>query len=494
MSEQNSKTSPFSYHTFIFPFIWNQNGKITRELFEKCKHPCWTLDVRQDVPFDQSLYAQYCYFNQAARNVIFMEEGEQNPIVRNFKFDIGKLSGDREWFEENKIRYIIKKDTFVATLCVNSIRLRLFDTGVGMIVFELENYEYNTEREITLINEYGRRVFMPYIDEKGGCKLCADTITLQYPGGEIVSTISGAKLQHNSEICFFDLILRLLTNGTYSATTNINRSKNQFFIEPIIDDRMFVSCVWRNNDFALEMQKFENGEYCYLSDALAKAPDDKSNTAGRMYELLFVDGDGLSCRSRTMLHNMLEDHVYHRWLEYSSEYGTIAGITEYSMVTVSGDLTAVNAHLTEYTEMVMLVLAQRASLLAFERQISDCARGKLGVDKIQKAYVHFQSEYLLREVTPQQQGIELYDMLLDNLYIEEARADVEKEISALFDLEKDVSEKKDNVLLSILAALGLLDVTEFILSEHGCLPNLLSAIAIGGLLLWFGINHRKSVK
>ena len=522
MSKQEKK--PFSYHTFIFPFIWNHNGKVSRKRFEKCMHPNWEPDERSDV-FDSSLYGQYCYFNQAARNVIFMEKGDRKPIVHNFRFNIGKLCKDESWLnstkgEENPVRYVIQKafykwdekskenvldHTFTASLPVNGIRLRLFSTGVGMIVFELENYHKNSDKDINLINELGRHVFMPFIDGKG-CKLCADTITLQYPDGEVVSTFRGEDVQRNSDIRFMELILYLLRNDKYAATTALVPEAKQFHIEPIIDDRMFVSCVWLNNDFVLEMQKFaapgedqkdgegNDPEYCYLSDALSKEPNDSSSAARKLYELLFVDGDGLSCRSRTMLHKMLDDHVYHRWLEYSPEYGTVAGITEYSLLTVSTDPVAVNAHLLDYTEMVMLVLAQRASLLAFERQISDCARGKLRVHKIQRAYVQFQSEYLLREVTPQQQGIEMYNMLLENLFVSDMQNDLENQINALFALERDSSDRDDNLILAALAVLGIVEVVDCLVSDSGWATWVLSAVLVAIAITAFAINHRNRLK
>ena len=523
MSEDKQVVAkPFSYHTFVFPFIWNDGGKVTREQFEKCKHPCWVKDERQDKPFDSGLYAQYCYFNQAARNVIFTENGDQNPIVSNYRFDAGKLGGKEAWLKEsegkngaawlkeskgkdNAVRYVIQKDiyryeseekphvfdrTFIANLGVNGIRLRLFSTGVGMIVFELENYDHNTEQEINEINEFGRRVFMPYVDEYGGCKLCADTITLKYPGGEIVSTISGDKLESNSDIRFMELILHLLCNEKYAATTSVKKDANQFYIEPIIDDRMFVACAWENDEFSQKMKEKMADGYRYLTDAQYMELEDPANLAGRLYEFVFVDATGLSCQSKDMLSQMLRDHVYSRGIEY----GTATGISEYSMVTVTNFVPNITAFLTEYVEMAMLVLAQRASLLAFERQISDCARGKARVDKIQRAYVQFQSKYLLREVTPQQQGIELYKMLLEKLFIDNMQHDVENQINALFALERDAIDGDDNVLLFALAVLGAVEVVDYLTSDPGWLSLVASAATAVGLTALFLRNHRNRMK
>ena len=219
-------------------------------------------------------------------------------------------------------------------------------------------------------------------------------------------------------------------------------------------------------------------------------PDDSENVARRAYELIFVDGNGLSCQNRDMLHQMLEKHVYPRWLEY----GTLIGVTEYSLVTATNFGPNISAFLTEYTEMAMLALAQRASLLAFERQISDCARGKLRVDKIQREYVQFQSKYLLREVTPQQQGIELYNMMLENLFISDMQKDLEGQINALFALERDASDRDDNMILSALAILGVVEAIDYFTSEPGWLSLLISVLTAAGLTVLFICNHRNRLK
>lgn len=490
---------PYSYHTFIFPFLWNDSGKVTREKFETCIHPNWVRDYRKNAPLSPELYTQYAYFNQAARNAIFMEDGETDPIVRNYRFDWGKLGNAPEWMDaakgtDNPVRYVIHKDDFEASLRVHSTRLRLYSTGMGMIVFELENYEFNDEKSINQINEFGRRIFKPFIDDVSNCSLCADTITLAYPGGTVESPINGVVPSENSDIRFLELILFLLRNGSKSAVNTAKPGPDQFSIEPIIDDRMFVSCLWANNDFALEMQSYTKDGYRYLADATGKEPSNPNNAAARLYQLIFVDGDGVSCRSRTMLRQMLDSHIYHRWLETSEKYATLTGMSEFSFVTVSSDPITIRAHLTEYNEMVMLVLAQRASLLSFERQISDCARGIRSINKIQSAYVHFQSKYLLREVTPQQQGIELYQMLCRHLYIDNLTRDVDGQIRALFSLAQNQTSWRNNVLFSTLTILNFAQISDLFALPDFVNPKLVS-LALGAVLFGlFFYNRRDRIK
>ena len=80
-----------SYHTFIFPFLWNDSGRVKEGKFRRCLHPLWTPDYPDDHQcFDSGRYAQFQYFNRAARNAIFTQRDDKAPVVRNFRFDLGR--------------------------------------------------------------------------------------------------------------------------------------------------------------------------------------------------------------------------------------------------------------------------------------------------------------------------------------------------------------------------------------------------------------------
>lgn len=202
--------------------------------------------------------------------------------------------------------------------------------------------------------------------------------------------------------------------------------------------------------------------------------------ARKLYELVFVDGSGITCLSRTMLHTLLERHIYARW----ADYGTFHGITEYSMVCVSSacadkeDYIARNPFLTQYIELVMLALAQRASLIAFDRQISHVSVKIKNVRKLMKpcvfskrineqelmeAFIRFKSQLQFPEVTPQQQGIELYDMLLENLYVNKEKDQVESQITSLFDYKNFCTNKRENCFMVLVSIAGLLCVADVLL-------------------------------
>lgn len=438
-----------SYHTFIFPFLWNVNSgkkRISRDEFEKCKHPYWKREKFDELNRSSSEFlAQYRYFNPAARNAIY-DSDEENGIVHNYRFDFNRPN--------ESASFCIQKGEQSYTLTVSDIRLKLYNSGIGLIVYELENYDYSALKDINKINDYGRRLYMPFVNDYGECKLCADSITVKCGNQEFAhSVISGSDTSDGSQIVLPEFITKLLSNDEYSVTTQAP-TKRSFRIEPVIGDRMFVACICQHNWLVNTVSQWnkETGRYAYLEDALTKSPTDRDNCARMLYEMIFIDGDGISCVNRTMLHKLLDDHVYARWLEY----GTVTGITEYSMVCATSGLSYLSgAFLTEYVEMVELVLAQRASLLVFERMISDSALKKADIKRIQEQYILFQSQLLLQEVTPEQQGIELYEELLESLFIEKQSEQIEQQVEALFALKNYKNDSTESLILLVLAVLGI---------------------------------------
>ena len=493
---------PYSYHTFIFPFLWNDNGKISYSLFCKCIPAYWELETLEQAAADpyrkKEIYDQYHYFNAATRNAIYTLENNSEQIVENYRCNLSRIpdcDSECSWKDtkktaDNPFRYVIEKSLndgkcFTASLRINDIRLKLFSTGIGMIIFELENYEYRQAEMVNRINDYGRRIYKPYIEPIGGtdgevnwgCGSCADHIRICCGDNIIMeSALNEDAVRDPLRIELIAPILRLLSTGEYSVTTDRETDPKKFFIEPMIDDRMFVACFYSNAGFMEKMGERVEGEYRYLADAQGMTPGAEQNLARQWYQYLFVDGGMTTCYSRTMLREMLQKHTYDRWIEL----GTVHGVSEYSLVCACSDeeyrYGLDTPFLTLYVEMAILALAQRATLLSFERRISDASCGRQKIRKVQKDYIMFQSRLLLQEVTPQQQGIELYDMLLENLYINKLQKDIESQIEALFTLENNENEQSDNLLLAFLAIFSVFEVVGFFVAKPGMLSILIALL------------------
>lgn len=509
---QKEKKPIISYHTFVFPFLWDDSGKVTRTQFEDklITGTHWKQEILDTKATPSpALYSQQQYFNHAAKSVMFSYKNDPDAPVRNFRYDFGAMAGIPNWLDtakdsENPLRLVLEKGDFRASLRVNGLRLKLYNTGVGLLVYELENYDLHGEMDIIRINEFGRRLFRPYTTP-AGCKECADRITLQVKDFvKLSASIDGGELPGIDTVPLPETVLYFLRGEKHSATANPDHGNNQLFIEPIIDDRMFTLCYYINQDFVADMAKWdeENGCYQYLTDARTRPTSDPENLARRLHRLLLIDSGIFTCQSRSLLSRLLTESLYTRWLENTDEsgsgacWGTLTGITASTMICVStGTFVADTAFLIEYVEMALLVLAQRASLLNFEKRISESARNELSVENIQKRYVLFHGQMLLREVSPQIQAIELYDMLQEKLMIQREAQEIESQLTAMFTLEQNIQEKNESRLLNVLAVSSVFEVCAFLSGAPGAgwIAGAIAA-ALAVVLLLLLLNRKRHMK
>ena len=518
MQAEQSGTTVYSYHTFMFPFLFEMN-KTTRAKFRKCCHGGWFADKWDPQKMNDSVwYNQYHYFNKAAHNAIYMTENDKEDdeatAVTNLRFDLlslmeqtPKANPEREKNRDknagNPIKYVICKGEKTYAVDINAIRMKLYNTGVGILIFELENRRYPSEQEVIEINDFGRRIYAPYYayyNDRMNCSICADRIYFRIDGKDMdaeASTLLPESLMESAEATVLaEPILRLLSNDEYRVTTKEKCAKNEICIEPVIDDRMFVACYYKNADFVDTMREWDGEHYRYMTHAKEKAPfdnEDQQNAANRLYTMMYVDGDGMCCHSRRMLEDLLsDDHIYTRWLEYYNSYdkefqGSITGFSEYTMITVAKKPAdyLITPFLTQYVEMAILALVQRASLLSFEYMISECAKGgNYEVEDIQKKYILFQSQILLKEVSPQQQGIEIYDMLEKNLMIEKEQNEIKTQIEDLFTQKNFEHDHKENGILFLLSLLSIVEAVDAIGSicvEENFIPIGIIKFAVAGI-------------
>lgn len=508
MTEKNAEEKQaiktvISYHTFVFPFLFETNKKMTRTKFKACCHPGWYPDVWEPNAMNDPIwYNQFHYFNEAAKNAIYMHEDFKDTsetVVENLRFDLLSLleqepkadparEKERQRSKSSPIQYVIQKDENYY-LDINAIRMKLFNTGVGVLVFELENRNYPSEADVIRINEFGRRIYAPYYAVKDNsilCSICAEALYFAKDKKEIGSNDDSGllpeKLRTAADVTVLAKPIRqLLNNRNHRVTTEKHCAENEIYIKPVIDDRMFVACYYKNGDFVDAMREWDGDRYRYLTHSATKLPFDNkknANAAHRLYSMIYVDGDGISCHGRDMLQNLLsDDHIYTRWLEYGWHdnhtntdvfAGTITGFCEYSMISVAKNPPdyLCDSFLTQYVEIAILVLAQRASLLAFEYMISECAHDErnYNVKKIQKKYTLFQSQILLKEISPQQQGIDFYDMLEKNLLIQKEQNEIKDQIAQLFERTNYEHNKEENIILFILSVMGSVEAVDLVIN------------------------------
>jgi hypothetical protein len=450
----------YSYHVFLFPFKWEiwQGEKHTKtplsgrtllkDIQKQLPAPYWEpFTFVPQIKQGYNTYNEYSYFYDFARDVLCLDEKQRNIGALQFEYKgVCPTSTYNISFA--------KKDY---QLSIQKILLNLYDDGIGVLSFHLENRTYKDFDDILKINDSGRRLYPQFLGTdnnrltqipKGS--FLANSIKLQdvdwIGGTKIIEDFSHYDQQEQVVEMPFVLpnhFAKLL--GQRFVTIYQHHLKGDVLIHPILDDRMFVL------SYALNQSLLED-----LAKIAEKDNDDSTNQEAikkakkQWYEYVFVDGSGSTCHSETMLNRHLEAATYDRWLGYKADgkyAGHLFGISRYSMVVLVTDSwfpKNVLIHHVRYIyfQMVLLCLVQRASLINFsgevarisERLSSDFRKldaERSHIAKLYLSYIKFVNRIYFREISPQEQGIELYDQLQQQMRIRQDVEDLGREIQEL---------------------------------------------------------------
>ena len=242
----------------------------------------------------------------------------------------------------------------------------------------------------------------------------------------------------------------------------------KLIIKPVIDDRMFVNCWYESDELSNligtdqeSLEKFFLDDYRNLT----------KKTKDFWYKYVYVDAGDPSCKNDEMRLNILNKQTYKRW----QKDGMLYGASRYSFVFLTkNDEWQFQRNVlakymrTVYARMIELVLIQRASVLSFMDEITKMSRLSKGkminisdnkqITSLYKEYIRFLNQIHFREVTIQDQGIELYQLLYKTLNVEEYVEDLDKEIEELHQYVSMLDDKIRNrnaEILNIIAAVFL---------------------------------------
>ncbi len=441
-----------SLHIFMFPFMWKGSNHqdegdiihiikdtgrweeegLDRSNLKEYSKLSWEEKLKDPRVWN---YNQRKYFYGNVHRAINNIQGD-NWVVSNWHY---KLKGN-----ENIYEIKIKNKDNHYKLNIDNIILKLYNSGIGILSFHLINDKYIQEEDILCINDYGRRIFPPFFPlEDSQDKVLAESITLNINDSERCFKENFDFDYLNEDFKISSTIMSLLGD---KFTTDIYASKDKILIKPVIDDRMFVVCWWGNKERSEFLKKYHSmcdGDF--------------------WHEFFFVDNEESGCQSDVMLKDLLKKHTYERWLKY----GSIYGITRYSFMLLTSDYENTPEFLlvhmwTIYYQMACLVLAQRASILKFSEEISAISEeSKIDNERVQQLhldYIRFINQLYFREVTAQEQGIEMYDMLVKSMSIERDIKRLDEEIGELHQHIRMEKEEEINSILHVLTIIGALFV------------------------------------
>ena len=450
-------------------------------------------------------------------------------------------------------------------LDLSSLTLNLYEMGVGVITFFLRNglEDQSDPQDILNINQFGRRIFPPFLpisskligrffeigstqDEWKNALGILQNIELAtyirlYPKEQLESFEEGTQ-------CFFEnfsrygdkyrlktgpFILPSYISCLFSQTQHLYTQEPEYkysdegvLIKPVLDDRMFVVSWYGGIEKLQEtrtrkIRSRDTGEKSKKPEFYRQVDFSRVNnyTGHFWYQYIFIDHSGPSIENRDMAHSQLMDHTYWRWTP-----STYYGVCRYSFVALTRSLKGLgnSAFLAQHIEsmyykMAELVLVQRACVLHFADEVThlsyfmrenpekDSTTYKELTQKVTTLYenfLRFTNKVYFREVTAQEQGIEMYNMLQEHMNLDAQVKDLKADIEQLHTYIHLLKEQQDKIQeaetsdrlnsLTILGALFLLP--SFILTIYGFntfekfTKNISTWEAIGVILGLFGLG------
>jgi hypothetical protein len=163
-----------------------------------------------------------------------------------------------------------------------------------------------------------------------------------------------------------------------------------------------------------------------------------------------------------MMKKLISESTYDRWVDW----GTLFGISRYSFVSITGSWFGKNRLLphiqTMYFQIFTLLLAYRATIIKFSDDIQNTTNETIqNIEKLSKEtediyekYLGFLNKLYFKEVTAQDQGIELYNQAMKVMDIEKYMNDLNHEITQLHAYINMKKEKERNDKLEFISKIG----------------------------------------
>jgi hypothetical protein len=465
------------FTTFIFPFKFEQGDSgeaqpsAIRAKFEKEKN--WRLEnfKLQDSP---EHYNEYQYFLPFVRNVLYNREA----FTRDHPQKEGMIFLTREDISSLTIKYYDKeKKEKTFKTAISSIDLHLFDNGIGFLTITTVKSEGDPADFDTflLYNDLARRVYPPFRNTKSLQDLKEKSIL---PSNIAVHGKDGALFSEESfkddtlqrcmekDVPFLSkVIIDILKPFEFNQDDKKDKKDSEVvYYTPFSDDRMFTLSFYQ---YDKENKVSSLEKLSRLTEIFSSSPNKTSGnpfkTDELWYRYIFVDGNKAGIANGKMMEDLISQHTYARWVNH----GTLFGMSRYSFVCLcnsSGDFhEELMQHMKSvYYQMALLILLQRVMLIKFSEHIGAISQEfEHGEDVIRKAealhgnFINQIAKYWFIEVTPQEQGIEIYNQWVNLLGLERLFQETHREISNMAEYIENRIESRRNRILENITYLGI---------------------------------------
>lgn len=356
------------------------------------------------------------YFTKYAKDSLFKygEDENDNYVMELHNTKIKNASFLLECYNSNN--QIIKS----FNLELECVKVKFFDTSVGTLSFIVNNYETGDIEDVLLINNQGRKIYLAYEKEQ------YPIVTIEKDGEKISQDISKATISYEKEN-------EIVKNDIIGYFINLNK------IEPILDDRMYTVSH-------------------YLDCTFDKSPKDdrkefiKNRLKKYWYQYVFVDtADSKTCQDKNMEEELLLKSTYTRWKKYETQYG----ISRYSFMLWTNDgyfsKEILNIHIKFlYFQLINFVIAQKSTIILLNEKINNILDSDdISINTRDEGKKEYQ-EYLLylakmsfREITCQEQGIEIYNLCRQQMDIENLTEELDLKIKTLNERAERIRDERE---------------------------------------------------
>ncbi len=445
-----------SKHTFMFPFQWDYIDKKRdfynnrtnladfQRLFEAIDNGFQLTPFK--IGYDVDKYNEFSYFHPFARKALYYTE--DNRLLRYYEIEHPNGEYHIEYLKEGNNTKAYENQLLALTL--DNICVHVYATGVGVVTFNITNYKYPNKEAILAINEFGRRMYPQFMSKEN--RLAAKEAFLPnrlwgriadfefdedfsaYQSGIQTDSIF-LPPDHIKKVFGYKGKEQIGDHGQKFVFRKREEQKGTIRISPVTDDRMFFLSHYNKAD---------------LVDQLAKRTDPEKEPIAYAFELdnfwyayIFGDKEGPSIADDRMQRNDILKATYTRWLDTEKRgwgSGSLYGISRDSFVSIGTDF--IGQHMqTMYYQMAILCLVQRASILRFSWEISQIinrlfankkVKPEQAIRELYENYIRFINQIYFREITPQIQGIELYNLFQKEMNLEKEAKDLDGEMQELF--------------------------------------------------------------
>ncbi|MBI5207094.1 MAG: hypothetical protein HY934_04810, partial [Candidatus Firestonebacteria bacterium] len=375
-------------------------------------------------------YNEFYYFHPNVQKVIFNKNTFQKHksmrylIREDFKFLEAKFYGSNN------------KEITVMTE-IKSIDLHLFDNQIGLITITTQKHQNNNETTFENFLQYNdtvRRIYPPFLGDNSTQttkekRLLPTQIILKDKTGNVKGTEDFNPINLNDpqnkgkDILYLSNVIReiLIPFELKEKYYNDELEKDKIYYTPFIDDRMFVVSYYSDQELFNKLKT-------------------NYETVDEWYRFIFVDGNYANIKNDTMKKSLVQKHTYTRWLNS----GTLYGMSRYGFVMLcDGSEDYLRQHMKSiYYQMSLIILFQRMMLLKFAEEVDEVTKHfeetetdfvelQEKTKELHADFIKFINKYWFIEITPQEQGIEIYNQWKGLLDLEELYDEVHREISEL---------------------------------------------------------------